>query len=89
MDLTERDRVRVEEIVRDVRESDERVRAVMTGNNSVSNKRHKVDRAVDDQVLAQVHHSIELYQKLKDPQVLRMIKAQLFDDLMRQSATTL
>ena len=85
LDLTEKDQVRVEEIVREV-QGDEGVRAVMAGNNSVRNKRHRVDKAVDDRVLAQVHHSIELYQKLKDPQVLETLKARLFDDLMRQQS---
>ncbi len=85
LDLTEKDRVRMEEIVREVHE-DEGVQAVMAGNNSVRNKRHRVDKAVDDRVLAQVHHSIELYQKLKDPRVLESLKARLFDDLMRQAA---
>ena len=85
VDLTERDRVRVEEIVREV-ESDEGVRAVMTGNNSVSNKRHKVDAVVDDLILGQVHHSIDLYKKLNDPQVKAALKARLFDQLLRQFA---
>ena len=83
LDLTEKDRVRVEEIVREV-ETDEGVRAVMTGNNSMSNKRHKVEKVIDDRILDQVHHSIELYKKLNDPQVKRTLKDRLFDNLVKQ-----
>jgi type I restriction enzyme R subunit len=85
VDLTEKDRVRVEEIAREVRE-DEGVRAVMSGNNSVSNKRHKVERVVDDRIMAQVHESVDLYKKLNEPQVKATLKARLFDELLRQFA---
>lgn len=83
LDFTEKDRVRVEEIVREV-ESDEGVRAVMTGNNSMSNKRHKVHKVIDDRMLDQVHHSIELYKKLNDPQVKQTLKDRLFEKLVTQ-----
>ncbi|HIG73524.1 MAG TPA: type I restriction endonuclease subunit R [Bacteroidetes bacterium] len=85
LDLDEKDRVRVEEIVREVRE-DEAVRAVMSGNNSVSNKRHKVHAVVEDRVRAQVDHSIGLYRRLSEKRVKDRLKSQLFDLLLREFA---
>ena len=83
IDLTERDRVRVEEIVRDVRESDE-VRAVMTGNNTRSGQRHVVDGVIDARVHEEVSQSVDLFKKLSDPQANRVLKARLFDMLVRE-----
>jgi type I restriction enzyme R subunit len=83
LSLTEKDRVRVEEIVREV-EEDAGVRAVMAGNNTVSNKRHKVEKVVEDAILAQVHQSLELYKKLSDPQVKRTFKDRLFENLLQR-----
>ena len=83
LDLTEKDRVRVDEIVREV-EADEGVKAVMTGNNSMSNKRHKVEKVVEERILEQVHHSIDLYKRLNDPQVKQALKDRLFDRLKAQ-----
>jgi type I restriction enzyme R subunit len=83
LDLTEKDRVRMEEIVREV-EADAGVRAVMTGNNSMSNKRHKVEKVIDERILDQVHHSIDLYKRLNDPQVKQTLKDRLFEKLVQQ-----
>ncbi|PAP76953.1 type I restriction-modification system subunit M N-terminal domain-containing protein [Rubrivirga marina] len=83
VDLTERDRVRVEEIVRDARESEE-VQAVMTGNNTRSGQRHVVDRVVDERVYEEVTHGVDLFKKLSDPRANRILKARLFDELIRQ-----
>ena len=85
LDLDEKDRVRVEEIVREVRE-DAGVRAVMAGNNSTSNKRHKVNSVIEDRVRAQVDHSVALYKRLSDPRVKTRLKDQLFDLLLREFA---
>ena len=83
VDLTERDRVRVEEIVEDVRRSDE-VRAVMTGDNTRSGQKHVVDRVVDDRVHDEVSASVDLFKKLSDPRANRVLKARLFDMLVRE-----
>ena len=85
IDLTEKDRIRVEEIVREV-QADEGVRAVMAGNNSMGNKRHKVHQVIDSRILDQVHHSIDLYKKLNDPQVKAAFKSRLFEQLTQQFA---
>lgn len=85
LDLTEKDRVRVEEIVREV-QADAGVRAVMSGNNSRSNKRHTVDRVVEDRIRAQVDHSVDLYRRLSEPSVREMLKDRLFDLLLRDAA---
>ena len=85
IDLTEKDQVRVEEIAREVKE-DEGVQAVMAGNNTSANKRRKVEKVIDDRLLDQVHHSIDLYKKLNDPQVKAALKARLFEQLLRQFA---
>ena len=53
----------------------------MAGNNTVSNKRHKVEVVVEDAILAQVHQCHDLYTKLSDPQVKRTFKDRLFENL--------
>ena len=83
LDLTEDDKVHVEQIVRRV-EADETVIAVMTGNNSTSNKRHKVDQVIDDMIIDQVKVSIDLFKKLNEPAAKAAFKRRLFDQLMRQ-----
>jgi type I restriction enzyme R subunit len=83
IDLTERDRVRVEEIVEDVRQSDE-VRAVMTGNNTRSGQKHVVDKVIDDRVYEEVSQGVDLFKKLSDPRANRVLKARLFDILVRE-----
>jgi len=83
LDLDERDKIRVEEIVEDV-ETDESVQAVMRGPNSRSNKRHHVNEVIDKHVIAQVRHSTELFNKLSDPNVNKEFKRRLFARLMTQ-----
>ena len=85
LDLDERDKVRVREIVEDV-ETDESVEAVMTGPNSRTNKKHHVDKVIDQHVMAQVNHSIELFNKLSDPNVNQEFKRRLFNRLMTRFA---
>jgi hypothetical protein len=67
-------------------ETDESVEAVMTGPNSRSNKRHHVNKVIDQHVMAQVNHSIELFNKLSDPNVNKEFKRRLFNRLMTQFA---
>ena len=86
IDLKERDKVHVQQIITDV-ETDEGVQAVLTGNNTMTSKRHKVHQVIDARILDQVHTSIDLYKKLTDPQVNEAFKRRLFDRLMRQFST--
>jgi type I restriction enzyme R subunit len=85
LDLDERDRVRVEQIVEDV-EQDESVQAVMSGPNSKSNKRHHVNSVIDKHVQAQVNDAVGLYQKLIDEENNKAFKRALFGQLLRQFA---
>lgn len=89
IDLTERDKVQVQQIITDV-ETDEGVQAVLTGNNTMTSKKHKVHQVIDARILDQVHTSIDLYKKLTDPQVNEAFKRRLFERLLRQfsSSTT-
>ena len=84
LDLTDEHRVLVERIVQAV-EADEEVQAVMDGNNSVSNKRHKVDRAIDDRIFGHVNTSIDLFRKLTDPTVNESFKRHLFNRLLARA----
>jgi type I restriction enzyme R subunit len=77
LDLDERDKIRVQEIIQDV-ETEESVQAVMTGPNSQENKRRHVNKVIDKYLLAQVQHSTELYSKLTDPTVAEELKRRLF-----------
>ncbi|MES3630281.1 MAG: DEAD/DEAH box helicase family protein [Longimonas sp.] len=83
LDLSERDKIRVKEIVEDV-ETDDSVEAVMTGPNSRSNKRHHVNKVIEQKVMAQVNHSIELFQRLNDHEVKKEFKRRLFNQLLQQ-----
>ncbi len=85
LDLDERDKIRVKQIVEDV-EADESVQAVLSGPNSMSNKRHHVERVIDKHVLSQVNDSIELYQRLTDPRINEMFKRRLFERLLKTVA---
>ncbi len=86
IDLNERDKVHVQQIIKEV-ETDEGVHAVLTGNNTMTSKRHKVHQVIDARILDQVHTSIDLYKKLTDPQVNETFKRRLFERLLRQSST--
>lgn len=83
LELDERDKVRLQQIVEDV-ESDETVKAVMEGNNTLTNKRTHVNSVIDEKILDQVNDSIELYQKLSEAHVSETIKRRLFDKLLEQ-----
>ncbi len=86
IDLNERDKVHVQQIIKEV-ETDEGVHAVLTGNNTMTSKRHKVHQVIDARILDQVHTSIDLYKKLTDPQVNETFKRRLFERLLRQFAS--
>ncbi len=80
VELSDKDRVRVDEIIREVRE-DEGVHAVMNGNNSRANKERKVHDVIDKRILEVVNHSIELYQKLSEPRVNELFKRRLYEEI--------
>jgi type I restriction enzyme R subunit len=83
LDLDNRDKIRLRQIVEDV-ESDESIQAVMNGNNTMTNKRTHVNSVIDQKILDQVNESIDLYQKLSEVHVSETIKRQLFDKLLAQ-----
>ena len=83
IDLTEKDKIHVRQIIEDV-ENDEGVIAVMNGNNTASNKERKVNQVIDDKLLDVVHTSIELYKKLNEPHINEAFKRQLFRKLQQQ-----
>jgi type I restriction enzyme R subunit len=57
LDLTDDDRVRIEQIFTNIH-SDVRVVAVMTGDNSPSNQRHRVDEITDEHIVNFVNTSL-------------------------------
>lgn len=81
-DLTEKDRIWVEEIIAEV-EGDEGLQAIMQADNTMTNKRAKVDEVIDRQILGQVNTSIDLFKKLTDPKVNKAFKARLFERLIQ------
>ena len=52
---------------------------MLTGNNTMQSKRHKVHQVIDVCLLDPVHTSIDLYKKLTDPQVNEAFKRRLFE----------
>jgi len=81
LDLEERDKIRLQQIVEDV-QADQSIKEVMSGNNTMTNKRSHVNKIIDQKILDQVNESIELYEKLSEAHVSETIKRRLFERLL-------
>lgn len=81
LELEERDKVRLKQIVEDV-EADQSIKEVMSGNNTLTNKRSHVNKVIDQKILDQVNESIDLYEKLSEAHVSETIKRRLFEKLL-------
>ena len=78
-DLTEEDREEFERNVIAKYRSSEALREVMTGDNTMQNKRHKSDKMIEALLLEFVNKRLDLYKKLTDDSVLPYIKEKLFE----------
>jgi type I restriction enzyme R subunit len=81
LELDERDKIRLQQIVEDV-QSDQSIKEVMSGNNTLNNKRSHVNKVIDQKILDQVNESIDLYEKLSEAHVSETIKRRLFEKLL-------
>ncbi|MGR3309286.1 MAG: type I restriction endonuclease subunit R [Candidatus Brocadiales bacterium] len=75
--LSEEDKVDIERIKIRLEEHEE-LQAVMNKNNTLENIRIKFDNVVDELLLDFVHTKVDLYKKLKDPQVNSLFKEKWF-----------
>ena len=60
-------------------EGDEGLHAVMTGDNTIENKRYKFNQVLDALLLHFVHNKLDLYKKLSEPKVNTFFKQKWFD----------
>ena len=84
-DFTEEDKVDIETIRRKVH-ADESLQQVIQGDNTESNKRYKFDQVLDEILLDFVNSKVELYTKLKKPEVNDNMKRLLYQDYRQPSA---
>jgi type I restriction enzyme R subunit len=80
--LTEQDKIDLETIRQEVEQNDE-LRAVMSANNTEHTKREKFNETIDKILLKFIHNKLELYRKIKTPEVEARLKQDWFD-LFRQ-----
>ncbi len=85
IDFTEEDKVDIETIRRKVH-ADESLQQVIQGDNTESNKRYKFDQVLDEILLDFVNSKVELYTKLKKPEVNDNMKRLLYQDYRQPSA---
>ncbi len=84
INITEEDKVDIENIKAKV-EEDEELQAVMNPNNTRENIRLKFDKVVDDIILDFVNTKIDLYNKLAEPKVNAMFKRKWFDGMIESA----
>jgi len=82
IDLTEEDKVDVQNVLVKV-ENHEELLAVMQADNPIDVKRYKFEKVLDEMLLEFVHTKLELYKKLTEPKVNEMLKRRWFDGLAR------
>jgi type I restriction enzyme R subunit len=76
-DLTESDKIKLEEIQRRIRENEE-FRRVYEGDNTDTGRRHVFDRVFDDVKLDLVEEDLEFYNKINNPEINRYLKERLY-----------
>ena len=59
-------------------DTDEDLRAVLTGDNTLENMHYKFDQTIENLILEFVHTKIELYKKLSDPKAKELFKQKWF-----------
>ncbi len=77
IDLTERDRVRVEALMQDLVDRED-LGAVMRGDNSEASKQERVNKAVDDSITGTVDEAVDLFKKLSSDQAKRLLRKEVF-----------
>jgi type I restriction enzyme R subunit len=75
--LTESDKIKLEEIQRRIRENEE-FRRVYEGDNTDTGRRHVFDRVFDDVKLDLVEENLEFYNKINNPETNRYLKERLY-----------
>ena len=75
--LTESDKVKLEEIQRRIRENEE-FRKVYEGDNTDTGKRHVFDRVFEEVKIDLVEEDLEFYNKINDPNTSRYLKERLY-----------
>jgi len=77
VNLTEEDKVDIERLLRKLY-ADEELKAAMTADNTLQNKKEKFDRVTDKHLTDYAHSRLEFYKKMTEPRVSRYIKDSWF-----------
>ncbi|XHX78378.1 MAG: type I restriction-modification system subunit M N-terminal domain-containing protein [Stenomitos frigidus ULC029] len=83
--LTEDDKIDLERIRNEVEQNPD-LQAVMTANNTEQTKREKFSEMVDKILLKFIHTKLDLYKKIKTPEVEEFIKREWFKQFRDQGA---
>ncbi|GAK60814.1 putative type I restriction enzyme R protein [Candidatus Vecturithrix granuli] len=83
INLSDEDKVDLERIKIKL-ESNDDLRTVFTGNNTLEAIRYKFNQALDALILEFVFHKLELYKKLTEPDTNAMFKRKWFEELYRK-----
>ena len=75
--LTEEDKVRLEEIQRLIQENEE-FRKVYEGDNTETGRRHVFDRVFEEVKLGLVERDLDFYNKISNPTTSRYLKDRLY-----------
>jgi type I restriction enzyme, R subunit len=75
--LTEEDKVRLEELQRLIQENEE-FRKVYEGDNTETGRRHVFDRVFEDVKLGLVERDLDFYNKISNPNTSRYLKDRLY-----------
>jgi type I restriction enzyme R subunit len=81
--LTEDDKVDIE-LIKIKLESDDNLRDVLTGDNTLDAMRYKFNQVLDALILGFVFKKLELYKKLTEPDTNAMFKQKWFEELYRK-----
>lgn len=83
IELTAEDKVDLESIKKKL-EEDEDLKAMMTADNTLANKKKKFDEMLDSMFLDFVHNKLDLYQKLTKPDTNHILKQLWFDKYIQR-----
>lgn len=84
--LTEDDKIDLERIRHEVEQNPD-LQAVMSANNTEQTKREKFSEIVDKILLKFIHTKLDLYRKVKTPEVEEFIKREWFEQFRDQDAS--
>lgn len=87
VELTDDDKVDVENIVKKYQDNEE-FQLVLQGNNTIENKKYKSNQVIDDLLLDFVNTKLDLYKKLTEDIPNALLKQKLFEQALTSSSVS-